>query len=177
MKSLEFKNKVTQAVEMFVTRDSELLDLWTHEQAMSHRIAVYLESLFPTTDANIDCEYNKHVNDSKKVSINVAIPDCEMCNCNACRKIVERGIDVLDEIYFRPDIVVHSRETDDNNKIVIEIKKDRSCPFDAAKLRALTISKERTGSYHYTLGVAVFFTKDHTPRYRWFVDGEEVLSG
>ena len=68
---ITLKEMVRKAVECFMRKDSKLLEDSVHEQAVSHRIAVYLEFLFrKNKEANVDCEYNKHLEQSKKLRIN-----------------------------------------------------------------------------------------------------------
>ena len=76
----------------------------------------------------------------------------------------------MEEKLFRPDIVVHRRGVDTKNTIVIEIKKDKPCPFDVAKLVSLTRSRGQGGQYEYSLGAFVYFP-DGVASYQWFVDG------
>ena len=80
-------------------------------------------------------------------------------------EIPERG--------FRPDILVHKRGTDGFNLIAIEVKKDKECPFDEAKLRALTKPFDDYGEYGYELGVFIWFP-ENIPSYKWFVGGVEI---
>lgn len=88
------KNNIREAVQRFIKKDKDsLVGIKVHEGAISHRIAVYLESLFP--ESNIDCEYNKHYDGSPKESGGVKI---------------------------RPDIIVHTRGGW-NAVAIIEIKK------------------------------------------------------
>lgn len=88
------KKRIREALNLFVARDKgKLLEVDIYEPTISHRIAVYLEGLFPNYD--VDCEYNKHLFDEKGN---------------------EKGKPV------RPDIVVHKRLTD-NNCAIIEVKK------------------------------------------------------
>ena len=58
MTEQELKSRVTDAVCLFLTEDRKLLEYEAHEQAISHRIAVYLEPSFK--GYHIDCEYNRH---------------------------------------------------------------------------------------------------------------------
>ena len=66
-----------------------------HEQALSHRLAYHLENSNFFTGYNVDCEYNRHGDDTKEDS----------------------------EGRFRPDIIIHVRGNDDDNLIMIETKK------------------------------------------------------
>jgi hypothetical protein len=80
----------------------------------------------------------------------------------------------LENKLFRPDIVVHSRGNDDRNVIAIEIKNTgRFCPFDGAKLRALTAPKTDDKTYEYQLGVFLLF-KGNEPSFKWYSNGEPL---
>lgn len=138
----ELKDKVINAVESFIKYDKELLDLKVYEPAISHRIAFYLERDSFQAGFHIDCEYNKHLVSNKPGSGNNSI---------------------------RPDIVVHTRNTDINNKIAIEIKKNKTDDYDDDKLKFLTAQDE---IYAYKLGVFIYFP-NYEPKYKWFVDGKE----
>jgi len=88
------KNNIRKAIQIFIEKDKKLLmQVNVHEVAISHRIAVYLEHLFPNLD--IDCEYNKHYDGSSKQS---------------------------DGAKIRPDIIIHHREYL-NAVAIFEIKK------------------------------------------------------
>lgn len=150
--------------------DSELLKSEAHEQAISHRLAVYLETLFTgTRELNVDCEYNKNLRASKRVDIGTIEKQAlEACNCTACKKIL-KDPNILNDKLFRPDILVHSRGNHERNLIVVEIKHEKPCPFDQEKLEALTVPIEKGGEYGYTLGVFLWFPSGQ-PKCRWFCD-------
>lgn len=168
------QEKVTQAVELFVKNDLDLLRNAAHEQAISHRIGVYLEGLFETGKHNIDCEYNKHLDEPKKIDLYDLDPKlCEGCKCDSCKFVIKGNLNEIPERGFRPDILVHKRGTNDYNLIAIEVKKDKWCPFDEAKLRALTKSFDDGGEYGYKLGVFIWFP-ENIPNYKWFINGEEI---
>lgn len=162
----DLKQRVKLAVRLFTLNDKKLLELKAHEQAVSHRIAVYLECLLK--GYNIDCEYNKHGDLSKKIDVDlqkIDIKDLEGCPCTACKKILKKeASSEIEERFFRPDILVHTRNTDENNYIAIEIKKNKFCPFDEAKLLALT---DKKGNYEYKLGVFLYFPKG-VATYKWY---------
>lgn len=169
------KDKVREATNRFVEHDPDLLGLNAHEQAMSHRIGLYLEELFSSEERlKVDCEYNKHLDGPKKINLNdLDLGACRSCDCHACKKIVEGSVDEILEKNFRPDIVLHSRGNDTRNLIAIEIKKGNVCPFDEAKLRALTTPKNKGGEYAYELGVFIWFPESK-PKYKWFIAGVEA---
>ncbi len=168
------KEKVIQAVQLFIDSDKELLSLSAHEQAISHRIGVYLEQIFISEKLNVDCEYNKHLGDPKRINLHDLNPDAyQHCGCDTCKKIVSRNLGEILEKDFRPDIILHSRGNDTKNLIVIEIKKSKECSFDEAKLKALTKSRDAGGEYGYELGVFIWFPKN-VPEFKWFIDGNQV---
>ncbi len=60
------QDAVQAAINSLLDRDADLLKRDVREEAISHRLAVYLEPLFP--DYNVDAEYNKHGDDPKYYS-------------------------------------------------------------------------------------------------------------
>jgi hypothetical protein len=160
----ELQEKVDNAVRDFMKYDSDLLKSEAHEQAISHRIAVYLEKSFGESEKlNVDCEYNKHLKSPKRINLDLddlmkQKEQAKRCWCSMCQVICHGlNLEKFDDKLFRPDIVVHSRGNDNRNLIAIEIKADEMCPFDVAKLRALTVLKKNGGLYEYQLGVFLNF--------------------
>jgi hypothetical protein len=151
----ELQQKVEQAVSDFMIENPSLLDLEAHEQAISHRVAYYLESQFcKGRNLNVDCEYNKHLDVCKAFNFE---KEYKKCDCDGCKYAREKKSDP--EKLLRPDVLVHSRGNDDRNLIAIEIKQDQPCLFDEAKLKALTKPKteEAKGEFGYQLGVFLYF--------------------
>ncbi len=87
---------VLRCVERLLNEDAELLALGVHEQAISGRLAGYLQH--ECRDSNVDTEYNRHAVLVKKAMLP-----------SGRKKVV-------------PDIVVHSRGNDERNRLVIELK-------------------------------------------------------
>jgi len=166
------QRKVRDAVTLFVDRDPKLLVLAAHEQAFAHRIAIYLEAQFKVAEGlNVDCEYNKHLEKAKRIDLDLHLlkqqPQALLtCGCPACSAITKK--EHLKGKLFRPDVVVHSRGNDDHNIIVIEIKSTGVfCPFDGAKLEALTAPKTDDKPYEYQLGVFILFGAG-APSFEWY---------
>lgn len=124
------KGKIREAIKLFITKDKQaLLGVDIYEPTISHRIAVYLEKLFP--DFDIDCEYNKTLLGKKK-------------NMNG-KKI-------------RPDIIIHTRSTNEDNSVILEIKKSGR----NSKLSKSDIEKLKScmnGTLNYDLGVFIGILK------------------
>jgi hypothetical protein len=123
----EVYSKVDQAIAQLLEKDFYLLQIDANERAISHRLGLYLQLIFE--DWHVDCEYNRNLDDPKRV------------------KQYERffaknqriwNITETDPITVFPDIIVHERNTH-NNLLVIEMKKTTShisSDFDYFKLRA-----------------------------------------
>ena len=167
---MQHLQKIISAVGKFMERDSCLLKLGGHEQAITHRIAVYLEAGFQgCRKITVDCEYNKHLDTSKRGNFSYADFEVEkekygICGCEACSNSASELN--LHEKLFRPDILVRSRGNDDANLIAVEIKTNIVCAFDVTKLRALTRLKVNGGEYGYRLGLFLCFP-NLQPKYEW----------
>ncbi len=103
------------ALRKLFEHDARLLVLRAHERSVCHRLAIYLEEAYRALNGRagivqVDCEYNRHDTDPKKVD--------------------------GDLVY--PDIIVHEREKDERNLLAIELKLSTnpdSDDDDIAKLR------------------------------------------
>lgn len=136
MEVILVKEKITEAIKKFIEKDREdLLRINIYEPTLSHRIGVYLESLFP--GYYVDCEYNKHLSKNKKV--------------------INQGTDK--ERSIRPDIVIHrARGKDTENLAIFEIKKSgkkaKKSKEDIEKLKNCV-----TNDLNYKLGVFIGILK------------------
>ena len=144
----EIKEKVIIALQCFYSNDAYLIEYQVAERALTHKLAEYLQKLFP--DYNVDCKYNKVGDgDPKRIDLLMAAQqdcpqDCNKCAANKC-------------VVF-PDIIVHKRGRDENI-LVIEAKtawSGQAQVNDYKKLQALIDS----GEYHYQLGVAFRFSEN-----------------
>ncbi len=100
--------KVAVAIETLLGREGEFIQLGGNERAITHRLAVYLEPLFPSW--HVDCEYNREGAAPKR---------------NSAGKLV------------LPDVIIHRRMTSEN-LLVIEVKTGPSVQearLDKEKLR------------------------------------------
>lgn len=116
-RDLDLAVRVIEAIELLLTRDRYLFVHRVGERAISHRLAIYLETQFPGWD--VDCEYDRDGGARKM------IPD-------GSGNDHDEGSAVL------PDIIVHHRGPGGNH-LVFELKKStnpESDERDLAKLRA-----------------------------------------
>jgi len=158
MKTAKISQVLLAAIERLFREDIFLLKYDVHEQTISHRIAVYLESHF--SEHHVDCEYNNDL-DSETGRKQVYFP-----SENAISPVI-------------PDIVVHHRGLNgpEHNLLVIELKKLPGTPSELArdrdKLCGFTASDQeshlsyRCGAF-VTLGV-----KEAAGKYKieWFEQG------
>lgn len=149
----DFLNVLRMSLDLLYQNDSYLIEHSIHEQDISHRIAHYMEILlnnyewYKKIPLNIDVEYNKNFDDSKKVFNN-----CSNCDETKCYIRKEHYPISNYESNCKPDIIVHERGSK-NNIVVVEIKKnEEECSEDFAKLSAFTCSKS---DYKYRIGIYI----------------------
>jgi hypothetical protein len=149
------------------------------ERAIAHRLAFYLEHVLihefrlpPGAKISVDCEYNRHGRAAKTHAISkelVGIVLAAKRKAVRAEKISRRKaqLELRDQnpddleidspefvLSIAPDIVVHRRLTDDENLLVIELKKETNKEdprYDDLKLKQFTHPHD----YHYELGAAV----------------------
>lgn len=175
---ITLKNKVETGVNKAMPDIRQLLRLNINEQTISCLISKSLSN-FSTGDISIDPEYDRHLDKQKTMVLGEYVrgyrenPDEQGfdCLCRYCKKI-KSGKEFRDtKKAKRPDIVIHERNSDDKNNIVIEIKKYKKCLWDYLKLRYMTDPK---GPYKYKLGIFIYFSCDE-PKYIFFVNGAEKI--
>lgn len=165
------------AVEDLYKNDLYLLESGheLHEQAISHRLAVYLEKYFKhlqyykSNELSVDCEYNKNGNDSKKIygcCYNcIGHNDCFIHQYNQAHVSFELP---TEEKSCRPDIVVHKRGCNaPTNVLIVEIKKTSNPSSthkrdDLMKLSAFTCGEqdEDKPNYHYQIGFYIEYNQN-----------------
>jgi hypothetical protein len=154
-----------------------------HEQAISHRLAYYLEDLLRksgiVTDEGplvVDCEYNQHLFDRKKLRILLRRAQPFL---KARRSVIPiRGSRTIIDFEIRPDVLLHMRGEDGpKNLLVLEVKRwtnpDRK--HDELKLELLT--KLGVNTFGYVLGAAVYARNDRKPEQRILEVGQQFHSG
>lgn len=115
------ESRLVHAIDRLIYVDRLLLELDANECSINHRLAVYIEAVFPGW--NVDCEYNRREKDPKELDLPRDDVDWEDTEAKS--------------IY--PDIVVHIRGKPLLNLLVVEVKKStskRSPTHDFAKLHA-----------------------------------------
>ena len=100
----DIRKLIECAYQMLIEKDGHLLKVDANKRSITHRLAIYLEAVFPEYD--IDCEYNRDGFNSKRLIGYKKKIDSDDTN----------GVTVF------PDIIIHRRGKRDNF-IVIEAKK------------------------------------------------------
>lgn len=142
----DLKTLVKIAVRNFLNCDKNLLDWNASEWSCAHRIAVYLEPMFPGW--NIDCEYNRQGDKGRSKSGNVS--DSGLC---------------------RPDIAIHHRgePTLEHNLLAVEIKKEND-PIDFIRAKDYIAPPGSDKPYQYQFAVAIELKQE---KMTWFPQDEE----
>ncbi len=115
----EVQGRVREALAILSRSDGFLLEADAAERTIAGRLAAHLAPLFPKHD--VDVEYNRHGLDPKVVGLP------QHCKGGGQRRIF-------------PDVIVHHRGNDNDNLLVIQLKKEtndepRDC--DRAKIEAM----------------------------------------
>jgi len=118
-----------QALDLLIQRDHELFEFDVNERSLTHKLAEYLQPLFP--DWYVDCEYNREGHeDTKSLDLPVEGTTTE---------------DTEARTVF-PDIIVHRRGIPDN-LLVIEVKKSTN-PNRKRDFQKLEAFKNQLGYRH-----------------------------
>jgi hypothetical protein len=131
----EVENRVNRALDALYDKDYRILEINTKEETIAHRLAVYLDNEF--RDWDVDCEYNRRGDETKRLF-------------QGKRNSVGEPIEEI----VLPDILVHARDTDGNNLLVIEVKKSTNPDNgdeDRKKLRAFVTESK----YEYQYGLFI----------------------
>ena len=170
----EVEKNLETALNRLKKNDGFLLEHNVCERSIAHKIAQYLTPLFPEHD--VDCEYNSNVEaDSGKKYI-------KLLKSTAARYGLLRNEDEDDEIVYRnvfPDIIVHKRGLNENNLLIIELKKSsssKSFDYDIEKLKRYT-SQDDDNTFSYSFGVLVYLgvaDKVGSDRINWFQNGNQA---
>ncbi|MEW6737833.1 MAG: hypothetical protein AB1489_41515 [Acidobacteriota bacterium] len=150
-------NAVEKAISKLLKRDLDLLAIGAHEQAICHRLAVYLEE---HTDLNVDCEYNRKDVDPKKLA---------------------------NEELFRPDILIHKRLDVKFNLFALEAKSSSNTTLPRGKTdREKILELVGKGAFNYCLGALFHIHNKKTDilpsgilriKLTWFDCSGKVLDG
>ncbi len=132
---------ITASLQNIIIFDSVLLERRVREECVNHRLAFYMEAIYEEIARDerfycVDLEYNKNVGRDDK-----GIKD-------------EYGKD----INIRPDIIVHKRESNEDNLIAVEAKHETISKHDLLKLSRLL---EDPYNYKYAVAISYYPERNH----------------
>ena len=129
---------VNFAIDQLIQNDSVLLDLSVTERSLSHKLAHYMAlSKIIRPPLTVDCEYNRHFKNPKRLQL----PSREASDHEV------RATTVF------PDILVHERNTDEKNVVVLKVKKSGEyIKYDELKLKAFRKELNYAHAAHVILG-------------------------
>ena len=137
----QINNLLKQSLEELYHRDKILLERQPKEDCTNHRLAYYLEVIFPDIVHDdmfyvVDIEYDRNLEEKNK----------EIQNEN------DKYLNI------RPDIIIHRREDNRNNLLAIEAKYRRLKPHDILKIGKLLYQPY---NYKYTAGIVYHPSKSY----------------
>ena len=103
----DVRHLLEKALMRLADDDSYLFRRDLHERTITHKLAEYLQPLFP--EWNVDCEYNRDGHEPKRVNLE-----------DLSKAEWGEGSNVF------PDIIVHHRGDNDHNLLIVEAKKKRA---------------------------------------------------
>lgn len=129
---------VDKALNELIDDQPELLDLGVTERALSHHLANYIAKAIEWA-YHVDVEYNRHFETPKRLKL-------------PPRDALDREIRATTVF---PDILVHRRNSDKDNLLVLEMKKPgEDLAYDDLKLRAFRSELGYKHTAHVILGRA-----------------------
>ena len=152
MEKEELKQRIDDAIEKLRQKDGVLLNIDVNERTISHKLAGYIQ--IELEGYSVDCEYNRYLYSTKILKI---------------PKDPIRWKDLEAKPIF-PDIIIHKRLSNDENLLVIEMKKlsnrqDRF--FDKSKVKALTLPPF---NYKFGLFLEIDVAKTNDS-FEWYQNG------
>jgi hypothetical protein len=138
-----------RAIRTLFVNDRELIVRRVKEEAINHRLAVYMERELNTKYSwlSVDVEYNKNYAEVK----NIIGPDGN-------------------KVFIRPDILVHERGNNYNNKLAVECKLDYMDNNTKYKLMGL---KNKPYNYNNSIGIIYKPESQYTYLYIASIDNIE----
>ena len=162
----EIKEKVRKSLYLLWDNDKCLLSIDASERSITHRLSTYIEREF--REYNVDCEYNREGNDTKRYR--EIVDQLNRAEINA---------DDTEAKPAFPDIIIHKRGNNEDNLLVIEVKKycgnhTEVDEKDKSKLEAFTAQNQFR--YKYGIALQIPVNGKSTARLWWFAQGKEISS-
>ena len=122
LNKVKIKQSIRDAILSFYENENHLINVNANERSVTHQIALYLSRQNTFRGFDVDCEYNRNIDITKRLDLKD--PDD-----------VSTAVLVSKTVY--PDIIIHKRGNNDSNLVVLEAKRaGEDIGFDLNKLRA-----------------------------------------
>ncbi|SFD72295.1 hypothetical protein [Spirosoma endophyticum] len=176
----ELHNILIDSIDELYRKDSDLITKNLHERTISHKLAVYLgDRIYPLClNLDVDFEYNGDVeNTANNYKKSLKFLSDKLTKIN--QKV--KNDKEFQTLSVYPDIIVHKRRENENNLLLIEIKKKYkgrlvNDEFDRLKLRHYT-SDSHENHLKYKLGAYIEFDtliSGKSYRIDYYQDGELI---
>lgn len=137
--------KFIEALAKLYREDYSLIERKCSERSIVFRLGLYLANSLITSGLTVDCEYNRNGEEPKSL---------------------------IGKRFTYPDIIVHSRGDNENNRLVVEVKTPNDTDTEHfRKDREKLIGFTQELSYVYEQGVHVYIAAT-TCSLVWYVNGE-----
>lgn len=146
------KEELIKSIQTFRLKEKFILDNDLNERTLTHKLAEYLQENF--LDFNVDCEYNRMMKEEDYVTKTLELKKEEGIN----------NFDTTAKTVY-PDIIIHRRGDDQDNLLVIEVKKNgnhKGKDFDIKKLNAFI------KDLNYKFGIYLEFDNTEISEMEWF---------
>jgi hypothetical protein len=177
----KLREMLIESISELFAKDYVLIKNGSSERSITHRLAIYLENRVNQSEfngLNVDCEYNrnKDLGDGSAKSIKAKYDELtEELQEDYKERKQDEGFIILSTF---PDIIIHKREENFQNKLIIELKptkSGKSRELDELKLRCFTESEHN--EYKFSYGVHIELDEDKSKtKLSWYENGTEICS-
>lgn len=170
MRDEDIIGRVEKGISFLIKNDSYLLLRDVSERSITHKLAEYLQQLFP--EYNVDCEYNRNGDEPKSIKVLKS----QLEGILTAKQLSKFHQELIERAVY-PDIIIHHRGTNKDNKCIIEVKKSNSSDdtdYDEQKLIAYT-GDENDNVLKYQIGIHLLFDIQNLEfTRRLYKDGEVI---
>lgn len=169
---------VIYAAKTLINNDSDrynLLEKTRMERSIEFVFAYYIKNLVSIKGIDVDCEYNKNWEDIKKIGMK-----CEHCSYeyDCYYREIKEYSQFNKQII--PDILIHRRQSIEDDLIVIEIKHHKNLysvghPAFKNDFQKLSYMTCVYSEYKYQIGLEVVFTRNNV-YFLMFKDGKMIFN-
>lgn len=164
----EIEILVKNALDKLYYNDIYLLEYNVNEQSITHKLAMYLDDAF--FNYNVDCEYNRYGDHSKRL-MGKSFKKYEKIFSSEIKKLKE---EMCKDKLAKPDIIIHKRGENDQNLLVVEVKKSNNGDDNYDRLKLMIFTNKDYG-LNYKYGLFIKLNKEkELNKLCWFSDGKCV---